>query len=134
MIMKKKSIIVILAFLIITAALSAGITYSIMNKNSTIEFCGSYSMAGEGTGSKNVLALSIIDEKNESGGNYKIYRDNKLTQSGKYVVSSDKKSATLYQYDKPCAMIYINDGKYYYTDSTFSPYDITRISDSELEF
>lgn len=32
MIMKKKSIIVILAFLIITAALSAGITYSVMNK------------------------------------------------------------------------------------------------------
>ena len=31
-------------------------------------------------------------------------------------------------------MIYINDGTYYYTDSAFSPYEITRISDSELEF
>ena len=131
--MKKKSIIVILAFLIITAALSAGITYSVMNKGNDLSLSGSYSMAGEGTGSKNVLALSVIDEKNESGGNYKIYRD-KLTQSGKYVISNDKKSATLYQNDKPCAMIYINDGKYYYTDSTFSPYEITRISDSELEF
>ena len=124
--MKKKSIIVILAFLIITAALSAGITYSVMNKGNDLSLSG--------TGSKNVLALSVIDEKSESGGNYKIYRDNKLTQSGKYVISSDKKSATLYQYDKPCAMIYINDGKYYYTDSAFSPYEITRISDSELEF
>ena len=132
----KKSVIIIIsaicAFLI--AALSAGITYSVMNKGNDLSLSGSYSMAGEGTGSKNVLALSVIDEKNENGGNYKIYRDNKLTQSGKYVVSSDKKSATLYQYDKPCAMIYINDGKYYYTDSTFSPYEITRISDSELEF
>ena len=124
MTMKKKSIIVILAFLIITAALSAGITYSVMNKGNDLSLSGSYSMAGEGTGSKNVLALSVIDEKNESGGNYKIYRDNKLTQSGKYVISSDKKSATLY----------INDGTYYYTDSAFSPYEITRISDSELEF
>lgn len=132
--MKKKSIIVILAFLIITAALSAGITYSVMNKGNDLSLSGSYSMAGEGTGSKNVFALSVIDEKSESGGNYKIYRDNKLTQSGKYVISSDKKSVTLYQYDKPCAMIYINDGKYYYTDSAFSPYEITRISDSELEF
>lgn len=105
-----------------------------MNKGNDLSLSGSYSMAGEGTGSKNVLALSVIDEKSESGGNYKIYRDNKLTQSGKYVISSDKKSATLYQYDKPCAMIYINDGKYYYTDSAFSPYEITRISDSELEF
>lgn len=134
----KKSVIIIItaicAFLIITAALSAGITYSVMNKGNDLSLSGSYSMAGEGTGSKNVLALSVIDEKNESDGNYKIYRDNKLTQSGKYVISSDKKSATLYQYDKPCAMIYINDGKYYYTDSTFSPYEITRISDSELEF
>ena len=121
--MKKKSIIVILAFLIITAALSAGITYSVMNKGNDLSLSGSYSMAGEGMGSKNVLALSVIDEKKESGGNYKIYRDNKLTQSGKYVISSDKKSATLYQNDKP-----------YYTDSAFSPYEITRISDSELEF
>lgn len=120
--------------MIIAAALSAGITYSVMNKGNDLSLSGSYSMAGEGTGSKNVLALSVIDEKNESGGNYKIYRDNKLTQSGKYVISSDKKSATLYQNDKPCAMIYINDGKYYYTDSAFSPYEITRISDSELEF
>ena len=103
--MKKKSIIVIFAFLIIAAALSAGITYSVMNKGNDLSLSGSYSMAGEGTGSKNVLALSVIDEKNESGGNYKIYRDNKLTQSGKYVISSDKKSATLYQNDKPCAMI-----------------------------
>lgn len=134
MIMKKKSIIVILAFLIITAALSAGITYSVMNKGNDLSLSGSHSMAGEGTGSKNVLALSVIDEKNESGGNYKIYRDNKLTQSGKYVISSDKKSATLYKDDKPCGMIYINDGTYYYTDSAFSPYEITRISDSELEF
>ena len=72
--------------LIITAALSAGITYSVMNKGNDLSLSGSYSMAGEGTGSKNVLALSVIDEKNESGGNYKIYRDNKLTQSGKLAV------------------------------------------------
>lgn len=83
---------------------------------------------------KNTNRYTLEYQSNESGGNYKIYRDNKLTQSGKYVISSDKKSATLYQNDKPCAMIYINDGKYYYTDSTFSPYEITRISDSELEF
>lgn len=132
----KKSVIIIISAICVflTAALSAGITYSVMNKGNDLSLSGSYSMAGEGTGSKNVLALSVIDEKNESGGNYKIYRDNKLTQSGKYVISSDKKSATLYQNDKPCAMIYINDGKYYYTDSAFSPYEITRISDSELEF
>lgn len=134
MIMKKKSIVVILALLIVTAALSAGITYSVMNKGNDLSLSGSYSMAGEGTGSKNVLALSVIDEKSESGGSYKIYRDNKLMQSGKYVISSDKKSATLYQDGKACGLIYINDGKYYYTDSTFSPYEITRISDSELEF
>ncbi len=132
----KKSVIIIISAICVflIAALSAGITYSVMNKGNDLSLSGSYSMAGEGTGSKNVLALSVIDEKNESGGNYKIYRDNKLTQSGKYVISSDKKSATLYKDDKPCAMIYINDGKYYYTDSAFSPYEITRISDSELEF
>ena len=132
----KKSVIIIISAICVflIAALSEGITYSVMNKGNDLSLSGSYSMAGEGTGSKNVLALSVIDEKNESGGNYKIYRDNKLTQSGKYVISSDKKSATLYQNDKPCAMIYINDGKYYYTDSAFSPYEITRISDSELEF
>ena len=44
------------------------------------------------------------------------------------------KEATLYRDDKPCGVVYINDGKYYYTDSAFSPYEITRISDSELEF
>lgn len=132
----KKSVIIIISAICVflIAALSAVITYSVMNKGNDLSLSGSYSMAGEGTGSKNVLALSVIDEKNESSGNYKIYRDNKLTQSGKYVISSDKKSATLYQNDKPCAMIYINDGKYYYTDSAFSPYEITRISDSELEF
>lgn len=75
--------------MIITAALSAGITYSVMNKGNDLASAAN-SMAGEGTGSKNVLALSVIDEKSESGGNYKIYRDNKLTQSGKYVISSDK--------------------------------------------
>ena len=50
MIMKKKSIIVIFAFLIIAAALSAGITYSVMNKGNDLSLSGSYSMAGGGTG------------------------------------------------------------------------------------
>ena len=58
--MKKKSIIVILALLIVTAALSAGITYSVMNKGNDLSLGGSDSMAGEVTGSKKVLALSVI--------------------------------------------------------------------------
>ena len=85
----KKSVIIIISAICVflIAALSAGITYSVMNKGNDLSLSGSYSMAGEGTGSKNVLALSVIDEKNESGGNYKIYRDNKLTQSGTFVHS-----------------------------------------------
>lgn len=132
--MKKKNIIIVLALLIVAAALGAGITYSIMNKDSTIEFCGSYSMAGESAGSKNVLSLSVIDEKNETDGNYKIYNDNKLIQSGKYIISGDKKSVTLYKDDKPCGMIDFNGGKYYYIDLSFSMYEITKISDSQIVF
>ena len=63
----KKSVIIIIsaicAALIITAALSAGITYSVMNKGNDLSLSGSYSMAGEVRAVKMCLHSALLTRK-----------------------------------------------------------------------